>query len=33
MMKSVYASIATTLNLSADKVQAAFEQAQSELKQ
>ncbi|MGD0855378.1 MAG: hypothetical protein ABSA18_06195 [Dehalococcoidia bacterium] len=33
MMKSVYTSIATTLNLTADKVQAAFEQAQSELKQ
>jgi hypothetical protein len=33
IMKSVYTSIATTLSLSADKVQAAFEQAQSELKQ
>jgi type II secretory pathway pseudopilin PulG len=33
MMTSVYSKIATALNLSADKVKAAFEQAQSELKQ
>ncbi len=33
MMTGVYSKIATALNLSADKVQAAFEQAQSELKQ
>jgi hypothetical protein len=33
MMTGVYSKIATALNLSADKVKAAFEQAQSELKQ
>ena len=33
MMKSVYAKVATALSLTTEKVQAAFEQAQSELKQ
>ncbi len=33
MMKSIYSKIAATLNLSADNVAAAFEQAQSELEQ
>jgi hypothetical protein len=33
MMTSVYSKIAAALNLSADKVKAAFEQAQTELKQ
>jgi hypothetical protein len=33
MMKSVYSKIAATLNLNADNVTAAFQQAQSELKQ
>jgi len=33
MMTKVYASVATTLGLTTEKVQAAFEQAQSELKQ
>jgi hypothetical protein len=33
MMKSIYSKIAATLNLNADNVAAAFEQAQSELEQ
>jgi len=33
MMKSIYSKIAATLNLSADDVAAAFEQAQSELEE
>ena len=33
MMKSIYSKIAATLNLSADNVAAAFEQAQSELEE